>query len=105
MRYICIFSLFYALSLNAYAKTITLNIPDDEIKIVENDVVDAEQWMRDAWAGKVNNCKKRLIKSEIDLSVSKGESIPAGEAAIVQKYFSRPDYKSRKERDLGEKGR
>ncbi len=82
------------------AKMITLDIPDNDVKIVENDVVDGEQWLRDAWAGKVNNCKKRLIKQEIDRSVSNGETLPAGEDAIVQKAFLRSDYKNRKQRDL-----
>lgn len=81
------------------AKTITLNIPDEEIKIVENDVLDAEQWIKDAWKGKVNKCKDRLIRSEIDTSIGKGEAIPAGDTAIIDKAFKRPEYKNRKERD------
>jgi len=100
MKHIYIFALFYALSMNLYAKTITLNIPDEEIKIVENDVMDAEQWIKDAWAGKVSNSKERLIRSEVDESVKKGEAIPAGEAAIVTKAFTRPGYKNRKDREI-----
>jgi hypothetical protein len=91
--------------LTCEAKSIVLNIPDNDAKIVENDVVDAEQWIKDAWAGKLSNCKKRLIKSEIDRSVQSGEALPAGEDAIVQKAFSRPDYKNRKQRDAEDQNR
>lgn len=88
------------LSMVVKAKTVTLNLPDDEVAIVENDVPDAVQWIKDAWAGKVNNCKGRMVKEEIDLSVKNGEAIPAGEDAIIQKHMSRPGYKNRKQRDL-----
>lgn len=102
MNRLLIISMLITSPLICSAKTITIEIPDEEIKIVENDVLDAEQWIKDAWKGKVNKCKGRLIQSEIQTSVSKGEAIPAGEAAIVDKAFKRPDYKSRKERDLEE---
>jgi hypothetical protein len=82
------------------AKTITLEIPDQDIKIVENDVIDAEQWIREAWAGKLNKCKERLLNQEIKRSVDVGESLPAGDTAIIQKAFNRTDYESRKARDL-----
>lgn len=83
----------------AQAKTITLSIPDDDIKIVENDILDAEQWIKDAWAGKVNKCKERIVKQEIERSVKSGETLPAGERAILQKAFNRSDYKNRKQRN------
>lgn len=81
------------------AKSVTFNIPDEEVKIVENDVLDAEEWLRNAWQGKLNKCKERLIKAEVDRSIKDGESIPAGESEIIDKAFKRPDYKSRKQRD------
>ena len=81
------------------AKTITLNIPDNDLKVVENDVIDAEQWIRDAWNGKFNKCKDRLIKQEVDRSLQEGTAIPSTSDAIIQKAFSRLDYKPRKDRD------
>lgn len=99
MKHIYIFMFFFSLSMNVHAKTITLTIPDDEIRIVENDVPNAEQWLIEAWNGKVANCKSRIIKEEINRSVLSNESIPAGEEAIVNKHFNRPDYKNRKDRD------
>lgn len=87
----------------SYAKKIILDIPDDEIKIVEHDVVDAEQWIKGAWAGKVNNCKGRLAKEERERSIKEGaQMIPASDDGLVQKAMARPDLESRKERDLRE---
>jgi hypothetical protein len=84
---------------HAQAKTIKLEVLDDDVKIIENDVVDAEQWVRNAWVGKVNRCKERLIKEEIAISINSGESIPAGDTAIIEKHFSRNGYENRKQRD------
>lgn len=85
------------------ARQIVLDIPDEDIAIVENDVVDAEEWILGAWTGKLNKCKERFIKAEVDESVKEGTAIPAGEEAIIQKRFSRPGYESRKQRDEREK--
>ena len=91
--------LLVAISGSIEAKKITLEIPDIEISVVENDVVDAEQWIRDAWAGKVNRCEERMINEEIKQSVLHGESIPAGRSAIINKALNRPTYKNRKQRE------
>lgn len=105
MKYFYILSILVFSSTFLHARQITLDIPDEEIAIVENDVLDAEQWIKEAWNGKVNRCKERLIKSEIKKSVENNESLPAGEEAIVNKAFTRPDYKNRKQRDEEEKNR
>lgn len=89
------FFIFLLIASTAQAKQIVLDIPDNDIKIVENDVFDAEKWIKDAWAGKLAKCKSRLVASEVAVSVKNGETLPAGEDAIVQKAFSRTDYKSR----------
>lgn len=79
------------------AKTITLIIPDDDIKVVESEVLDAEQWIKDAWAGKLAKSKDRMIKREIDRSVKANEAIPAGETAIIDKVIKDPKFETRKE--------
>lgn len=102
MKYLYSLILFSLFSLNAYAKTYQIIVPDNKVKVIENDVLDLEVWINGAIDGKYNNCKSRLIKSEIDLSVKNGEAIPAGEDAILNKHFNRPDYKNRKQRDAEE---
>lgn len=94
------FIILLTCSLTCEAKQIILDIPDNDMKIVENDVLDAEQWIKDAWAGKLNKCKERLLDQEVSRSVKDGETLPAGDTAIIQKAFARPDYKNRKQRDL-----
>lgn len=83
----------------ANAKQIILDIPDSDIKIVENDVVSAEEWIRAAWAGKVNKCKDRIIQAEVKRSLEEQKGLPATNAAIIAKAMGRSDYKNRKQRD------
>ncbi len=90
------------ITIQVEAKTITLTIPDSDIKVVEHDVLDAEQWIRDAWAGKLNKCKQRLINQEIEKSMNESSALPAGEAAVIQKALNRPGYENRKQRDARE---
>lgn len=99
------FLLFLCCSIpsTGFCRTITLDIPDGDIKIVEHDVISAEDWIRNAWAGKLNNCKKRIAQEEIKKSVDASEALPAGQDAIIQKFMSRPEYKNRVERDAQEK--
>lgn len=81
------------------AKIIQLNIEDDDIKIVEHDVIDAEEWLLAAWKGKVSKCRERLIKKEVEESVQSQEPLPAGEDAILEKALKRPGYESRRQRE------
>jgi len=53
---------------------------------------------KDAWTGKLRK-QKRLIEMEIFRSRLNNETLPAGDNAIIQKAFARPDYLSRKQRD------
>lgn len=96
-----VFGLIFV-AVNAQARQITLEIPDRDIVIVENDVSDAEEWIKAAWAGKVNKCKERMVRNEVDRSVREGSTLPTGEAAIIAKALKRSDYKNRKQRDLAE---
>lgn len=83
--------------LQVQAKQIVLIIPDQDIKIVEADVIDAEQWINQAWQGKLANSKERLVKKEVERSVKSNETLPAGQDAILSKALARPDFKSRKD--------
>ncbi len=101
----------------AEAKDVIVAVPDGsqafvviasttEVKVIENDVLDSNQWLQDAWKGKLNSCKKRLIRQELDKSIQEaaqgtiGPMVPLTETAIIDKAFSRPDYLSRKDREL-----
>ena len=63
--------------------------------------VDIDSWVTSAVAGKVNNCKKRMLaewmpKLYADESVTQ---IPASEDEIVAMIVARDDYKDRTARD------
>lgn len=96
---------FLPLASPAFSKQIVLTIPDKDIAIVENDVVDAEQWIKDAWAGKLNKCRERMIRNEVETSLSAGETIPASKDAILNKAMNRPGFKNRKQRDAEDAAR
>ena len=72
-----------------------------EEAVLKNDLLDVQDWVDKAIDGKVNNCKKRLIREWMpklyaDDSVS---SIPASEDEIVAMVIARDDYKDRAARD------
>lgn len=90
------------ISPSVFAKQIILDIPDKDIKIVETDIPDAEEWVRSLWSNKLKNCSSRIIESETKRSRIEVQSIPAGDAAIIDKAFARPDYKSRKEQEIND---
>lgn len=85
----------------AEAKKIVLDIPDDEIAVVETYVPDAETWLREAWAGKVNNRREALIKDEVQDSVEKGRAVPAKKQDIIKNGMKRMG--TRKKRDAEQK--
>jgi len=95
MKKLIFLSLF--LTTTAEAKRIVLDIPDEEVGIVETYVVDVEQWIKDAWKGKVNNRKEALIKEEVQHRLEKGMAIPASKEDIVREGMKRLG--TRKERD------
>ena len=72
-----------------------------EESVLKNDLLDVQNWVDGAINGKVNNCKKRMIREWLpklyaDESVS---SIPATEDEIVAMIVARDDYKDRVARD------
>lgn len=80
---------------------IIMEISQTDLKCLKNDLLDPEDWFVKALTGKINSCKKRLIrewypKLMADPSV---DAIPANEEDFVKLVVSRPDYKNRKKRD------
>ena len=72
-----------------------------EEAVLKNDLLDVQDWVDGAIDGKVNNCKKRMIREWMpklyaDDSVS---SIPASEDEIVAMVIARDDYKDRAAKD------
>ena len=75
-----------------------------EESVLKNDLLDIQSWVDGAINGKINNCKKRMVKEWLpklyaDDSVS---SIPATEDEIVALVVARSDYKDRVAREAEE---
>jgi len=67
----------------------------------DNDLLDKKEWLKNAWIGKVNKCKKRLIREwQSKLMNDPGvDTIPANEEDFIKLVTSRPDYKNRVKRE------
>ena len=89
------------------AITITVNIDDTNEKILKNDLLDITQWVQDAVAGKQNNCWKRFQQewtTKLMNDESFTDAIPSNKEDFVNLVLSRPDYKSREQREAELRG-
>ena len=83
------------------ALTITVNITDAQEACLKNDLLDIDDWVQKAVKGKINNCRKRLIrewqpKLFADPIVT---TVPADDAQFIALVLARPDYKDRAARE------
>lgn len=67
----------------------------------DNDLLSKKEWIKNAWMGKINNCKKRLLREWQPklMADSNVDSIPANEEDLIMMIVSRPDYENRMQRD------
>lgn len=72
---------------------IEIELSETEIKILEHDLLDVEQWVRQAVQGKINSCKKRMI------SPYKSPLVDLSDDEIVDQILQDPKYKNRVKRD------
>jgi len=84
---------------------ITINLTDDEVKYLENDLLDIDQWVQDAIKGKNNKCKGRMIAEWHPklLADPEVETIPATEAGLLATIVAHKDYKKRADREAAAK--
>ena len=83
------------------ALTVTVNISDADEKVMLNDLLDIDDWVQQAVAGKINNCKKRMAQEaaqvlKADASVT---SMPADDDGLIAALAARDDYKNRSARE------
>jgi len=83
--------------MNIKSRTLTTT----EEQVLGNDLLDIQGWVDGAVTGKINNCKKRMLrewhpKLLADPAVT---SWPATEEELIALIVARDDYKSRTERD------
>jgi len=78
---------------------IIMEISATDLKCLKNDLLDPEDWFVKALTGKINKCKKRMMREWIPKLRSKGLSIPPGEEELVGLILAQDDYKNRAERE------
>ena len=93
------------------AKTITINISDEDEKILYNDLhkdVDGNEgikdWVEKATTGKISSCWRRMHKDWSQRLLddeSFTDPIPSNKAEFLALVLARPDYKDRTARDAG----
>lgn len=89
------------------AITITIHLTDAQERCMKHDLLDVETWVQGMVDGKVNSCRKRLIKEGLPrLYADKTlQSIPASEDALEQLITGRPDYQDRAARERSDRER
>ena len=82
--------------------TLTVTCTDTEQAILLNDLLNIDDWLQTAMAGKKNNAWKRMqqewttkLMNDSDFT----DSIPSNQADFVTLVTGRSDYKTRTERD------
>lgn len=83
------------------ALTITVNITDADERALLNDLTDIDDWVQKAVIGKINSCKKRIVRAGVTTLVNDPAvtTIPATDDEIVATIVARPDYKNRAQRE------
>ena len=81
-----------------------LTLSDIDIAALDNDLLSKKDWFTAAIVGKINNCKKRMIREWQPILFSDPEvvSIPATDEGMIAMIIARDDYKTRIERETGQ---
>ena len=75
------------------ATTFTITISDDDKIALDNDLLDVDDWIQQAIAGKINNCKKRMAQEaaqvlKADASVT---NMPADDDGLIAALAEREE--------------
>ena len=82
--------------------TLTVEVTDTEQAILLNDLLNIDDWLQAAMAGKKANCWKRMQQewtTKLMNDESFTDSIPSNQAAFVALVTAREEYVTRTERD------
>tara|TARA_R110002074_G_scaffold372768_1_gene548271 strand:+ start:629 stop:907 length:279 start_codon:yes stop_codon:yes gene_type:complete len=82
--------------------TLTVEVTDTEQAILLNDLLNIDDWLQAAMAGKKANCWKRMQTewtTKLMNDESFTDSIPSNQADFIALVTARSDYTTRTERD------
>ena len=80
---------------------ITLTISETDKKILSNDIMDIDKWIKEALSGKINSCYKRMQREWTEKLLNDDsitDPIPSNKEDLIKLILSRSDYKNRKQR-------
>jgi|TARA_R110000824_G_scaffold2500_1_gene11534 hypothetical protein len=80
---------------------ITLTISETDQKILSNDIMDIDKWIKEALSGKINSCYKRMQREWTEKLLNDDsftDPIPSNKEDLIKLILSRSDYKNRKQR-------
>ena len=86
--------------------TLIIEVDDTQQAMLNNDLVDINEWVQSAMTGKINNCWKRMQREWTDKLMNDSSftyPIPSNQSDFVRLITSRSDYKTRKQRDEANK--
>ena len=80
---------------------ITLTISETDQKILSNDIMDIDKWIKESLSGKINSCYKRMQREWTEKLLNDDSftaPIPSNKEDLIKLILSRSDYKNRKQR-------
>lgn len=82
-----------------------VSFTDDEVKCLEAIVTDFQKWLDEAADGKLNQCKKKLIREWQPKLFNDGgiTSLPSTENGLINFILTHRTYRSRKDKDYDER--
>ena len=80
---------------------ITVNISDSDVLCLSNDLLDINDWVQKAVAGKIAKCKDRMVAEWLPKLMADPlvESIPANQDQLIALIVARDDYSDRVARE------
>ena len=78
-----------------------MEISVTDLKCLKNDLLDPKDWFVGALTGKINNCKKRMMREWIPRLRARDLSIPSDDTELIDLILAQDDYKNRAERESG----
>ena len=78
-----------------------IELSDTDMQILQNDILNIEDWINGAVAGKIAACKSRMIATWTPklLGDPGVNTLPGNEAALINVITDHPDYLSRSDRE------
>ena len=79
-----------------------LEITADEALCLDNDLLDIEDWVRLAVAGKAESCWKRMRDAWVNRFINDPavKEIAGSRGALLQQILNHPDYQNRRRREV-----